>query len=174
MKIIYDGIVLEPISPEDTDNIIRWRNSDNVRKNFLDQRLFTREGHLRWLETMVDTGRVVQFIIYAEGIPAGSVYLRDIDEENRKAEYGIFIGEDFARGKGIGTKAAKAIVEYGFDSLKLHKIFLRVLAANKAAVRSYEKAGFVQEAYLKDEVWLNGRYEDIILMAIIGAEGDAR
>ena len=97
----------------------------------------------------------------------GSVFLRDIDYQNKKAEYGIFIGEDTARGKGIGTEAAKSIVQYGFAELKLHKIFLRVLADNKGAIKSYENAGFVQEAYLKDEVLLNGEYRDIVLMAVI-------
>lgn len=164
-----DIIYLKPISPADTQNIIRWRNKENVRKNFLDQRLFTVEGHTRWLNTMVNTGKVVQFIIYEKGTdtPVGSVFLRDIDYSNSKAEYGIFIGEDSARGKGIGTSAAELIIEYGFTELNLHKIFLRVLADNTSAVKSYLKAGFKQEAYLKDEVLIDGEYKDIILMAVI-------
>ena len=44
---------------------------------------------------------------------------------------------------------------------------LRVLAENARAKRSYEKAGFVQEAYLRDEVFLEGSYRDVILMAIL-------
>ena len=127
------------------------------------------EGHTNWLENVVKTGRAAQFIIYEkdENVPVGSVFLRDIDYQNKKAEYGIFIGEDTARGKGMGTEAAKSIVQYGFTELKLHKIFLRVLADNKGAIKSYENAGFVQEAYLKDEVLLNGEYRDIVLMAVI-------
>ena len=42
---------------------------------------------------------------------------------------------------------------------------LRVLAGNVRARRSYEKAGFVQEAYLRDEVYLDGGFQDVILMA---------
>ena len=92
-------------------------------------------------------------------------FLRDIDDEHHKAEYGIFIGEDDARGKGVGTAAAELILKYGFEELKLHKIFLRVLADNGRAVHSYEKAGFKKEAYLKDDVFIDGKYRDIILMA---------
>lgn len=44
---------------------------------------------------------------------------------------------------------------------------LRVLAENKGAIRSYEKAGFVKEAYLRDEVFLEGKYKDVIYMAVI-------
>lgn len=176
MVIDYsEKVYLKYITHEDTENIIRWRNKDNVRKNFLDQRPFTVESHTAWLENVVYTGRAAQFIIYEkEGdFPVGSVFLRDIDYQNKKAEFGIFIGEDSARGKGIGTEAAKSIVKYGFTELKLHKIFLRVLADNKGAIKSYGKAGFVQEAYLKDDVLLNGEYRDIILMALFNPERSA-
>lgn len=176
MVIDYsEKVYLKYITHEDTENIIRWRNKDNVRKNFLDQRPFTVESHTSWLENVVYTGRAAQFIIYEkEGdFPVGSVFLRDIDYQNKKAEFGIFIGEDSARGKGIGTEAAKSIVKYGFTELKLHKIFLRVLADNKGAIKSYCKAGFVQEAYLKDDVLLNGEYRDIILMALFNPERSA-
>ncbi len=44
---------------------------------------------------------------------------------------------------------------------------LRVLAENIPAIKSYEKAGFVREAYLKDEVFLDGQYKDVVYMAVI-------
>ena len=59
------------------------------------------------------------------------------------------------------------MLAYAFEELKLHKVMLRVLAENARAKRSYEKAGFVQEAYLRDEVFLEGSYRDVILMAIL-------
>ena len=57
------GIYLRPMTWEDTDNIVAWRNSDAVRKNFIYQELFTRESHENWIRTMVETGKVVQTII---------------------------------------------------------------------------------------------------------------
>ena len=94
---------------EDTDRIVAWRNSDAVRKNFIYQALFTRESHENWIRTHVETGDVVQMIIcdLANDKPLGSVYIRDIDRHHNKAEYGIFIGEADARGRGVGTAAAK-------------------------------------------------------------------
>lgn len=164
-------ISLRLINEKDTDNIIRWRNSDFVRRNFIYQKPFSKQGHEQWVKTMIDTGKVVQFIISTrEGRPVGSVYLRDIDKVHRKAEYGIFIGEKDAWGKGYGTQAAELMIHYAFEHLKLHKLMLRVLADNKQACRSYEKAGFVQEAYLKDEVFLEGAYRDVIYMAVIHEE----
>ncbi len=161
-------IYLRPMDGSDTDNIIKWRNTDFVRRNFIYQKPFTRQGHENWTKTMIDTGKAVQFIICTkEGDePVGSVYLRDIDRNHNKAEYGIFIGEEQALGKGYGTQAARLMISYGFHRAGLHKLMLRVLAENGQALGSYEKAGFVKEAYLKDEVFLEGCYKDVIYMAV--------
>ena len=144
-NMILEGknIYLRPMTGEDTDLIVKWRNEDFVRKNFIYQKPFTREGHLNWVETMVKTGKVVQFIICtSENKPVGSVYLRDIDETHHKAEYGIFIGEEDAIGCGYGTQTARLALEYAFDTMGLEKVFLRFLEENTGARISYEHAGF--------------------------------
>lgn len=163
------GIYLRLMTYEDTENIVNWRNSDAVRKNFIYQALFTRESHENWIRTMVETGKVVQMIICetATDRPVGSVYIRDIDKVHQKAEYGIFIGEPQARGKGYGTAAARLMIKYCFEELKLHRLFLRVYAENIQAIRSYEKAGFVKEAHLREDVCIDGKYHDIVLMGIL-------
>lgn len=167
-----EKIMLRPMTEADTDLIVNWRNQEFVRKNFIYQKPFTASGHMKWIETMIETGRAEQFIICekSSGRPIGSTYLRDIDYDYRKAEYGIFIGEEDAIGKGYGTETARHMIGYAFDVLKLHKVTLRLLADNKAAAGSYQKAGFEQEAYLKDEVKIDGIYRDIILMARICEE----
>lgn len=168
-----DGrIYLRLMTREDTDNIIKWRNRDEVRSQFIYQKLFTKESHEKWIETMVETGKVVQMIIVlCDGDrPIGSVYVRDIDMEHKKAEYGVFIGETDCLGKGYGTEAAELMREYAFEFLGLHKLMLRVYADNERAIKSYEKAGFVKEAYLKDDVFVQGKYRDIVLMAVFNEE----
>ena len=119
-------IILQSITEKDTELIVRWRNNPRVRNNFVFQEEFTNEMHMKWLNTKVALGKVVQFIIFTkkEKKPIGSVYLRDIDYANGKAEYGIFIGEDIAIGKGYGTEAAELILDYAFEVLQLSNIFL--------------------------------------------------
>lgn len=164
-----NNIYLRCMEDADTELIVKWRNTDFVRKNFIYQQPFTIEGHQNWVETKVKTGQVVQFIICEKHTDReiGSVYFRDIDSDAGKAEYGIFIGEADALGKGYGSETAILAVDYAKKVLHLHKLFLRVFADNQAAIGSYRKAGFEQEAYLKEEVKIQGNYQDIILMAII-------
>ena len=167
-----EKIYLRPMTVEDTDRIVGWRNNSRVRRNFIYQKPFTREGHLAWIRDQVDTGKVVQFIICEKGTdrPVGSVYFRDISKEHHKAEYGIFIGEDDAVGKGIGSEVCRLACGYGFREKKWHKIILRAFSDNKAAIRSYEKAGFEQEAYLREEVCIDGVYRDVVLMGLLNPD----
>lgn len=168
------GIYLRRMTRGDTGLIVGWRNSDAVRGNFIYQEPFTREGHENWIKSMIETGRAVQMMICTlEGdVPVGSVYIRDIDRKHRKAEYGIFIGEGSARGKGIGTAAAKLMLSYCFQEEKLHRVYLRVLASNVCAIRSYEKAGFAREGYLKEDVRIGGKYRDIVWMGAVNPAPD--
>lgn len=137
------SVWLRPMTVDDTERIVAWRNRDFVRNNFIYQELFTVEGHLAWIRDQVEPGRVVQFIIcLSDGREIGSVYLRDIDEEKGEAEYGIFIGEAEALGCGYGTQAARKALDFAFTRLKLRRVFLRFYADNIGAGKSYEHAGF--------------------------------
>ena len=161
------NIYLQPITDEYTDKIIKWRNSENVKRYFLDREPLTPETHRAWLKNTVGTGKAVQFIIFENnGRPIGTVYLRDIDRNNRNAEFGIYIGEETERGKGYGSEALKLICDHGFEELGLHKIILRVLLSNTKAMNVYKKMGFVQEGCFKDQIYADGEYSSLCFMAL--------
>lgn len=168
MELIGKKIYLREINKDDTDNIIKWRNCNEVRKFFIDQQLLTEDIHNGWLKSNVETRRAIQFIIVLkeEDLPIGSVFLKDIDLKNNKAEFGIFIGEEFGRGKGYGREALKIIVDYGFKVMKLNKIFLRALEENKAAIKCYQSVNFVCEGIFKEDVKSENQYKNIIFMAL--------
>lgn len=169
MELVYKDLILRSISEEDTDDILKWRNSEHVRKYFIYQEEIKKEDHLNWLKNKVDAGSVIQFMILKkeDRCPVGSVYLKDIDYANQKAEYGIFIGEENMTNHGIGIMAARCMIEYAFHHLNLHKLYLRVYEDNYRAISSYIKAGFKKVALLEDDVLVHGKFRNIILMGVV-------
>ena len=163
------SIYLRPLTEDDTDMVVRWRNSENVVNNFIYRTPLTRESHLKWFHERVETGEVVDFIITDKenDHPLGCVYLQHFDRVNNKAESGIFLGEPEAFGRGIGKEACRMIIEYGFNDLNLHKIVARALSYNEASVRTHEAAGFKKEALLKDDVLIDGKYYDVIFFGVV-------
>lgn len=174
MRLVGEKIYLRPITEEDTDDVLSWRNSKEVVDNFIYRNRITKEEHMDWLKNKVLKGSVHQFIICAieDDEMLGSVYMQNFDEESKKAEWGLFLNGNRAHGRGVGTEVGNLILEYAFDSLGLHKLTSRVLAYNKPCVRMNEKLCFKQEAYLREELFINGKYEDLILYGAL--KGDMR
>ncbi len=168
MDMIRGDIGLRPIKMNDTDRILRWRNSERVRDNFIYQEDLTREIHNLWIETQVYTGNVYQFIIehLPSQTPIGTTYIRDIDRFHGKAEFGIYIGEEEYLGKGYASIATDLTTKFAFEELGLNKVFLRVLSDNERAVSSYKRSGFVLEGVFRQDVKLKGVYRDVTFMAI--------
>jgi len=160
---------LRPIDDSDTENIVKWRNSQAVKSQFIFRDVLTAEIHRNWLYKKVYTGSVIQYIIEIgteNFIPVGSIYMRDIDTQNESGELGIFIGEDDYRSKGYGTSAIKIFVPYCF-SLGIHRIFLRVLSSNNIAQKSYLKSGFIKEGEAKDMLYINGSRLNVTFMSML-------
>ncbi|MBR1816767.1 MAG: GNAT family N-acetyltransferase [Lachnospiraceae bacterium] len=168
MKIDGKNIYLSSITYNDTDDIINWRNKDFVRDCFIYREIFTKEIHNNWMRTMVETGKVMQFIIYTmlDNRKIGSVYIRDIDKRNKECEFGIFIGEEEYIGKGYGHEATDLLCEYTFSKLGINRIFLRVLADNERAIKTYKKSGFIEDKK-NDVVIIDDEPVEVIFMSNI-------
>ncbi|RKE78715.1 MULTISPECIES: GNAT family N-acetyltransferase [unclassified Chryseobacterium] len=99
-----------------------------------------------------------------EGQIIGAIGLHDRDDD--KAELGYWIGIPYWN-KGYVTEAAKAIIDFGFNELKLNKIFATHFPHNPASGRIMEKAGMEQEAVLIKEVKKDGEYFDLVRYCIL-------
>lgn len=111
----------------------------------------------------------LSLVVDVDGRAVGTVTLFDFDFLARHAEAGVNLARH-ARGRGIGTAAIKQLVEFGFVRHNLHRIHLQAIASNVAAIRAYEKAGFVIEGRQREHAWVRGHYEDIVRMGIVRPE----
>ena len=122
----------------------------------------------RWLEQQTSYSRgEYQFAVEDfEGDLVGRCGIIRLDWKNRVAELAIMIGTPY-RGRGYGSEAMELLRDFCFREMNLHKLKVSVFAFNEAAIRTYEKCGFVREGVLKEEVFRDGAYRDVVLLSLI-------
>lgn len=99
----------------------------------------------------------------------GFVQLRGATLPARAASLAILIRPDRV-GRGYGTDAVRVVVGYGFRAMGLHRIELEVFAYNTRARRAYERAGFTTEVVRREALYVNGGFEDEIVMSVLESE----
>lgn len=83
-----------------------------------------------------------------------------------RAEVGYWIGQPFWR-KGYATEALQHMIQFAFETIKLHKVFAQHFHSNPASGKVMEKAGMLQEGYLREHVLRAGKFYDSIIYGII-------
>ena len=150
----------------DTETVLRWRNSDFVRKQFLYQKEITPREHLEYYEKRIVSGETVQFIMTDKKSKRelGCIYLSRIDKNECTGEGGIFIGEQDFIGLGYGTEGYEGIKKYGFSILGLTWIKVRIRRTNIPSIRGCQKVGFEINENLLREYKQSGGKEDIVFL----------
>ena len=104
-------------------------------------------------------------ITEAEAGLVGTMSLR-IELPQRRAELGYWIGVPYW-GRGYATEAARAMIEFGFRRLSLHRIYAHHFARNAASGRVMEKAGMRHEGTLRGHFFRWGAPEDVAVWGIL-------
>ncbi len=132
-----------------------------------------RERFIQHVESItaphIPSGHVITFSVIhvASNIPAGYLSLKGVRENGTEAEIGLAIVEKDYRGHGSGTEALTQAATCAFDALGLSMLVLTVLPDNTAAIRSYEKVGFVRTDLLKNSWQLHdGGMTDMWVMRL--------
>ena len=88
------------------------------------------------------------------------------DDQHSRAELGYWIGVPFW-GNGYATEAAQAVVRYGFEELKLNRIYAAHFSGNDASGRVLQKLGMRYEGRMRQALWKRDRFIDIERYAIL-------
>ena len=125
------------------------------------------EGTKKWFDSHEGENTRFDAVIEADGIPVGTIGLLGIDQKNSKAEYYIAIGETAYKGKGVAKEASRLILEYGFETLGLNKIYLFTEVENVAAQKLFESVGFLKEGVIRQDIVSHGKYVDRIAYGVL-------
>jgi len=170
-------IVLRPITLQDGESLIRWRNDEKVLNHCLSRAKITEESNREFFKNFVETGKYKQFMVerladdYPISYPIATVYLKDMDYTNKRCELCIFTSTDTEWAPESQSLAIKMLVDKAFNEYGMHKVYSYVFYKFPEEVDLLKNAGFSSEAILKDEA-LNeeGKYEDIVRLSIIKNE----
>lgn len=150
----------------------RWLSDFSTMRTGGTARPLTEEQGLAWYERHIANEREAHFAIYERATwrPIGTTMLKDIDLDNRRAEFAIMIGEPDSRGKGYGTETTRLMLDYAFTARGLINVMLIVNAYNLAGLRAYENAGFREFGRRRQCRFMGGTMWDNIYMECIAAE----
>ena len=95
----------------------------------------------------------------------GQCILHRFDQAARTCELGITIGDRDYHGRGYGRDAVALMVKYAFRLLNMRKVWLTTNGSNLRGQQAFAAAGFVEEARLRNHIWLDGRYDDLVYMS---------
>ncbi len=167
-----ERIYLRPLEVEDQEACQGWLNDPEIHQYLMRSRPLNRAEEREWLEGLHKReGDHVFGIALQEGDRLiGNCGLHRAALPHRGAELGIVIGEPAHLGKGHGTEAVRLLLGYGFETLGLHRIELRVYENNARGVRCYEKCGFRREGVRREARWWAGRWWSILDYAILEQE----
>jgi RimJ/RimL family protein N-acetyltransferase len=169
-----DLVGLGPMSRDYLDLYVLWANDFEARYTFTQPLApVTWESREEWYERVAkgEPG-TIQFCIYELSTlrPIGWALLDGINRFEQTAEYGLFIGDKAAWGKGYGTETTRMMLEYGFKLLHLHNIMLQVDSDNERAIRAYRRAGFREFGRRREVRWRGSDRCDAVYMECLAEE----
>jgi [ribosomal protein S5]-alanine N-acetyltransferase len=168
-------IVLREFQEHDLVKWTSWFNDEGItrymNKGVFPNTLAQQKEHLRKL---IAENNNIQLAIDLkddeELILIGLIGLHNIDWIHRTAAISILIGEDEGRGKGMGTKAIKLLVNHAFRKMNLRKINAGMWSKNIASKKAFEANGFNLEGVKKEEYFCENNYLDSLDYGLLKKE----
>jgi ribosomal-protein-serine acetyltransferase len=125
--------------------------------------------YIQLCENLQAENKEISFVILNQKKLVGRIGIHFINQENKCGAIGYWLSAD-ATGKGIITKSCKKLLEYGFQNLNLVRIELKAATKNYKSQAIAERLHFTKEGVLRQAEFVNGKYLDIIVYAMLQEE----
>jgi RimJ/RimL family protein N-acetyltransferase len=169
-KVSGEKVYLSPISMEDAEAYTTWLNDlRTVRFLTISSMNLSLQGEREALPRLA-AGHNYAIVAKGSDELLGNCGLTDIEDSNRTAEVGIFIGSETYRGQGYGSEALRLLCDYAFNALNLRSLMLRVYSYNERAMACYRKVGFKEIGRRRKARFYAGAYHDVVLMDLLAEE----
>ena len=164
-------LILKQISKDDANEIFILRSDTKVMEYIHRPLAKTLDDALQLIQIIIDTETSGYGITWAITLKEnaqliGTIGYWQIKKEHYRAEIGYLIHRDFQR-KGIMQEALSKVIPYGFEVMKLHTIEADVDPNNTASIKLLERNGFIQEGYLKENYFFDGKFSDTVICSLL-------
>lgn len=160
---------IRPLEKKDLSYIYTQENSRKIMALWFEEPYTSFDE----LQTLYDKHVLDQterrFVVEEDYQFIGVVELMEIDSLHRNTEIQIIIHSKY-QGHGYAQMAMSAGIDYAFNVLNMHKVYLYVDADNSTAIHIYKKLGFVEEGKLRKHFFAEGDYHDSLIMGIFKEE----
>lgn len=162
------AVRLVPLALDHLPHVMTWVNDREVTQYFaLRQERISEEEEERYLESLIASKTDRAFSIFMGGEYVGQCSVNQIYWPARNGRIFLVVRKAM-QGQGLGSAALSALVERAFgDEMDLHKLWLIVRRDNRSAQAMYLRAGFEFEGMLRDEYCVQGKFFDMVRMAIV-------
>jgi UDP-4-amino-4,6-dideoxy-N-acetyl-beta-L-altrosamine N-acetyltransferase len=163
-------IDLRDLAEGDSALLFVWRRRPEVDRWMCGRAPATLDDHELWFDRFRDDPGSRGWIITWGDRPVGFLTLQGLSGCDRRAWWGWYIGEEEARGRGVGRAAQALGLDRAFCELGLNKVCAEVLADNDVALKAQGAAGFRREGYLRRHAIKDGVPRDVVLLGILAEE----
>jgi len=167
-----EKVYLRPLEKEDGPALVPWLNDPAVTRTLQISQPMSLLAEIAYLEKISQSKDDVTLGIVSRQSDKliGAAGLHQIDWRARHASFGILIGILEEWGKGYGTEATHLMMHHAFGTMNLNRVWLHVVSTHEAGIRAYERVGFRREGVLRQQFYREGRYQDLLVMAILRDE----
>lgn len=158
------------MTERDLGVVFSWRNHPDVRRYMYTQHEISWEEHSAWFERSTNNP-LKHLLIYEENTqPLGFINFTE-SATGRVADWGFYLAPHAAR--GTGARLGFSALNYGFHTLRLHKVCGQVIAHNERSIAFHRRLGFKQEGVLRDQYYDGQRYLAVYCFGLICREWQA-
>jgi RimJ/RimL family protein N-acetyltransferase len=172
-----ERLILRPLAPSDAEAVHAYQSREDVCRYIpyeprtLDdvrERLASPDTSRAALE---EAGQALLLAVVrtADDVLVGDVMLAWTSEQHRTGEIGYVFDPDH-HGNGYASEAAAALLQVGFEGLRLHRIIARLDTRNTASAAVLRRIGMRQEAHLLENEWFKGEWTDEFDFALLDGE----